>query len=74
MGDLLEAVAIAVMRGAGIEIEKLQEPVSLKIGGIELKGTYDVKINGRVWDIKSASPASFIRQKRKTNTYECPHK
>ena len=25
MGDLLEAVAIAVMRGAGIEIEKLQE-------------------------------------------------
>ena len=52
MGDLLEAVAIAVMRGAGIEIEKLQEPVSLKIGGIELKGTYDVKINGRVWDIK----------------------
>ena len=60
MGDLLEAVAIAVMKGAGINIEKLQEPVSLKIGDIELKGTYDVKIDGRVWDIKSASPASFL--------------
>jgi len=60
MGDLLEAVAIAVMRGSGINIEKLQEPVSLKIGDIELKGTYDVKIDGKVWDIKSASPASFL--------------
>ena len=60
MGDLLEAVAIAVMRGAGVNIEKLQEPVSLKIGDIELKGTYDVKIDGKVWDIKSASPASFL--------------
>ena len=57
---MLEAVTIAVMRGAGVNIEKLQEPVSLKIGDIELKGTYDVKIDGRVWDIKSASPASFL--------------
>jgi len=60
MGDLLEAVAIAVMKGAGIDIEKIQEPVKLKIGGIELQGTYDVKIDGKVWDIKSASPASFM--------------
>ena len=60
MGDLLEAVAIAVMRGAGINIEKVQEPVELKIGGIKLKGTYDVKIDGRVWDIKSASPSNFM--------------
>ena len=60
MGDLLEAVAIAVMKGAGVNIEKVQEPVKLKIGGIELKGTYDVKIDGRVWDIKSASPSNFM--------------
>tara|TARA_R100000656_G_scaffold42431_1_gene35131 strand:- start:206 stop:1099 length:894 start_codon:yes stop_codon:yes gene_type:complete len=60
MGDLLEAVSIAVMKGAGINIEKTQEPVKLKIGGIELSGTYDVKIDGKVWDIKSASPSSFI--------------
>lgn len=32
MGDLLEAVAIAVMKGAGVNIEKVQEPVKLKIG------------------------------------------
>jgi len=60
MGDLLEAVAIAVMRGAGIELEKIQEPVKLKIGNTELGGTYDVKIDGKVWDIKSASPSSFV--------------
>ena len=60
MGDLLEAVAIAVMRGAGIELEKIQEPVKLKIGNTELGGTYDVKIDGKVWDIKSASPSNFM--------------
>ena len=60
MGDLLEAVAIAVMRGAGINLEKIQEPVKLKVGDTELGGTYDVKIDGKVWDIKSASPSSFM--------------
>ena len=60
MGDLLEAVAIAVMRGAGINLEKIQEPVKLKIGDTELGGTYDVKIDGKVWDIKSASPSNFM--------------
>ena len=60
MGDLLEAVAIAVMSGAGIELEKIQEPVKLKIGNTELGGTYDVKIDGKVWDIKSASPSNFM--------------
>ena len=60
MGDLLEAVAIAVMRGAGINIDKIQEPVKLKIGDTELGGTYDVKIDGKVWDIKSASPSNFM--------------
>ena len=60
MGDLLEAVAIAVMRGAGINLDKIQEPVKLKIGDTELGGTYDVKIDGKVWDIKSASPSNFM--------------
>ena len=60
MGDLLEAVAIAVMRGAGINLEKIQEPVKLKVGDTELGGTYDVKIDGKVWDIKSASPSNFM--------------
>ena len=62
MGDLIESVAIAVMRGAGVNIEKLQEPVKLKVGSTELNGTYDVKIDGKVWDVKSASPASFINK------------
>jgi len=60
MGDLLEAVAIAVMRGAKINIEKTQSPVTLKLGNTDLGGTYDIKIDGKVWDIKSASPSSFM--------------
>ena len=59
LGDLIEAMAIAILRGAGIELEKIQEPVSLDIANIKLEGTYDVKIDGKIWDIKSASPASF---------------
>ena len=60
LGDLIEALAIAVMRGSGVNIETTQKPVKLKIGDIELGGTYDVKIDGKVWDVKSASPSSFL--------------
>tara|TARA_R100001440_G_scaffold5549_2_gene11763 strand:+ start:2240 stop:3136 length:897 start_codon:yes stop_codon:yes gene_type:complete len=62
LGDLIEAMAIAILRGAGIELEKIQESVSLDIANIKLEGTYDVKIDGKIWDIKSASPASFTNK------------
>ncbi len=48
LGDLIEAMAIAILRGAGIELEKIQEPVSLDIANIKLEGTYDVKIDGKI--------------------------
>ena len=59
MGDLIENAAIAIMRASGVNIEAVSQPVSLDIAGITIQGTYDVKIDGRIYDIKSASPYSF---------------
>ena len=58
-GDLIEASAVAIMKAAGIRIEDLQKEVKLKLGKQTIKGTYDVKIQNKIWDIKSASPYSF---------------
>ena len=58
-GDLIEASAVAIIKAAGIRIEDLQKEVKLKLGKQTIKGTYDVKIQNKIWDIKSASPYSF---------------
>ena len=55
-GDLIEASAITIMKASGIEITDVQKQVKL---GDEISGTLDIKIGGKVWDIKSASPYSF---------------
>ena len=62
MGDLVEASAIFIMKAAGINIEHTQKEVSANIGGEDIKGTLDVKIDNKVWDIKSASPYAFTNK------------
>jgi len=58
-GDLIEALAIFVMKSAGVEIEDEQKSVRYNFNGSTLEGRYDVKIDKKVWDVKSASPYSF---------------
>jgi hypothetical protein len=58
-GDISEAYIMFLMRNAGIEIQSEQQKVTLKIGGIDLSGSYDVEIDGKIWDIKSASDFAF---------------
>lgn len=58
-GDVAEAILILVLKSAGINVEAEFMPVELNIGGINLKGTYDVLIDGEVWDIKSTSAYAF---------------
>tara|TARA_Y100000588_G_C14269322_1_gene931545 strand:+ start:3251 stop:4132 length:882 start_codon:yes stop_codon:yes gene_type:complete len=58
-GDIIEAIAVTVMKAAGVEVQAEQESVSLDIGGTKLSGTYDIKIEDKIYDIKSASPGSF---------------
>jgi len=63
MGDLVEAVAILVMKGAGINVVSEQKACDLKIADQDIKGTLDVvlDIDGeeKVWDVKSTSPWSY---------------
>ena len=61
-GDLIEALAIFVMKSAGVEIEDEQKSVKYNFNGSTLEGRYDVKIDKKVWDVKSASPYSFEKK------------
>ncbi len=58
-GDISEAYIMFLMRNAGIDIQSEQQRVTLKIEGINIAGIYDVEIDGKIWDIKSASDFAF---------------
>ena len=58
-GDLIEALAITILKSSGVKIDEFQKKVSHKFGKDKINGTYDAKILGKIWDIKSASPYSF---------------
>lgn len=58
-GDVAEAILMVLMKASGVKIEDEQKAVTLPIGGVELAGTYDVKINNKIYDIKTASPFAY---------------
>ncbi len=61
-GDLIEALALFVIKSAGIKIIDQQKKVKYKWNGSEIDGSYDVNIDNKIWDIKSASPYSFEKK------------
>ena len=61
-GDLIEALAILVMKSAGVKISNEQKKVTYKFDGEKIEGRQDVEIDGKIWDIKSASPYSFEKK------------
>ena len=61
-GDLIEALAIFVMKSSGVEITNEQKKVNYKFNGDSIEGRQDVEIDGKIWDIKSASPYSFEKK------------
>lgn len=68
-GDMIEALAITLLEEAGIEIESEQETVYLEIAKdtrrpLKIKGTLDIVIDGRVYDVKTASQFSFEKFKK----------
>ena len=63
IGDVTEIVLMAVLEAAGVEFEEVQGRVSLPVSDdTTLNGYHDVKINGEIWDIKSASPWAFANK------------
>ncbi len=59
IGHMHEMLAIAIMEAAGVEIEALQEKCELDADGTKIKGSSDVTISKKIWDVKSCSPWSF---------------
>lgn len=64
-GDITEAIVMTLMKAAGVAIQDEQKEVMLSIGGIDVKGTYDVKINNKIYDVKSCSPYAFSNKFQK---------
>ena len=61
-GDLIESLAVLVLKSSGVDVRYTQIPVGLNIGGIDLKGTYDIDIGGKIYDIKSCSKYAFTHK------------
>lgn len=67
-GDIFECVIDVVLKitqanmPGSTEITGGKEQVELEIGGQTIKGEDDVHLDGKVWDIKSASPWAFTNK------------
>lgn len=61
LGDAIEVLALLIMRASGITIDSYHGKVTLPLRdeGSFINGEYDVIIDDKVWDIKSASPFAF---------------
>lgn len=66
IGDIVEAVFKGLLSEAGVTFSDGHK-VSLKLNGHEISGTHDLTMDGKVDDIKSASPWSY---KNKFHSYD----
>lgn len=58
-GDLIEALAMFIIKASGIKVQAEQVPVDLPIGGTLIDGTLDAEIDDAVFDVKSTSSYAF---------------
>ena len=58
-GDLIEALAVVILKSSGVNVNSIQKPVTYKSNNLKIDGTYDIEIDNVIWDIKSASPYAF---------------
>jgi len=58
-GDLIEALAVTIIKASGIKVDSTQKSVSYNMDKSKIDGTYDIEIGNSIYDIKSASPYAF---------------
>ena len=58
LGDIVEAVFKGLLRAAKVDFGD-SEQVTLKLKDMSVDGTYDLVLNGKVDDVKSASPWAY---------------
>jgi hypothetical protein len=61
-GDILEAVVVMLLKSVKANIDSTQGNVKLDAEYFDIKGTYDIIIDDKVYDIKSASPFAFEKK------------
>ena len=62
LGDIVEAVFKGLLRASGAEF-KDNDTVTLKLpDGQEIQGEYDMEMDGKIDDVKSASPWSYANK------------
>lgn len=60
IGHITEAVLMSVIRSSNIPVESAHGKVDLPLDDhVSVRGTYDLEVDGEIWDIKSASHWSF---------------
>jgi len=58
-GDLIEALAVTIIKASGIKVDSVQKGVTYELDKSKINGTYDIEIGNSIYDIKSASPWAF---------------
>ena len=58
-GDIIEAVMQLILRASGANITGGKNKVKLDLDGTEVRGEDDIEIDGKIFDVKSASPWAF---------------
>jgi hypothetical protein len=58
LGDIIEAVFKGLLRASDVKFDD-SDKVTLKLSDSEVDGSYDMVMNGKVDDVKSASPWSY---------------
>lgn len=59
IGDATEIVVSLIVKAAGVNVTNSKTKRSVTIQGVDIHGEDDIEIDGKVYDIKSASPWSF---------------
>ena len=59
IGDSVEAIIRALLRASKMDVTSHGDQVEMDVAGVSINGESDVDINGKVYDIKSASDFSF---------------
>lgn len=58
-GSFYEAMTLLLLKASGTNVTDHDKQVSLDIGRTTIQGTLDVIIDGKVYDVKSASPYAY---------------
>lgn len=59
IGHIYEAFVLVLLKQSGVNVIDHDKKVALAVGEVVINGTYDVKIDGKIYDIKTASPFSY---------------